>query len=324
MLFNTFFMIYIKLALSLVILLFSFFGPYRSYLNHTPFNDNYYLNVNSGESIDKTISKISDLNVINKFFLRIYLKYNKINHFQAGEYQLKNKILEEIIKDLNNGETLTHKLSITEGMNIYQLNQLIEDSYLINDCHMLKCIQTDLSFKEGILFPDTYYYKKDMIASDILQKSHDILNNHLNYFYKNKNINNKLKKEEILILASIIEKEAGNNDEKFDISSVFLKRLSIDMKLQADPTIIYGLLPNFNGDIKKSDILDRNNKYNTYMIKGLPPTPIALVSLSSLDAAANATLGEYLYFVADSPSSHYFSKTYQEHLNKINDLGLNK
>ena len=324
MLFNTFFMIYIKLVLSLVILLFSFFGPYSSYLNHTPFNDNYYLNVNSGESIDKTISKISDLNVINKFFLRIYLKYNKINQFQAGEYQLKNKILKEIIEDLNNGETLTHKLSITEGMNIYQLNQLIEDSYLINDCHMLKCIQTDLSFKEGILFPDTYYYKKNMIASDILQKSHDILNNHLNYFYKNKNINNKLKKEEILILASIIEKEAGNNDEKFDISSVFLKRLSIDMKLQADPTIIYGLLPNFNGDIKKSDILDRNNKYNTYMIKGLPPTPIALVSLSSLDAAANATLGEYLYFVADSPSSHYFSKTYQEHLKKINDLGLNK
>ena len=317
-------MIYIKLALSLVILLFSFFGPYSSYLNHTPFNYNYYLNVNSGESIDKTISKISDLNIINKFFLRIYLKYNKIIQFQAGEYQLKNKILKEIIEDLNNGETLTHKLSITEGMNIYQLNQLIDDSYLINDCHMLKCIKTDLSFKEGILFPDTYYYKKNMVASDILQKSHDILNNHLNYFYKNKNINNKLKKEEILILASIIEKEAGNNDEKFDISSVFLKRLSIDMKLQADPTIIYGLLPNFNGDIKKSDILDRNNKYNTYMIKGLPPTPIALVSLSSLDAAANATLGEYLFFVADSPSSHYFSKTYQEHLNKINDLGLNK
>ena len=324
MLFNTFFMIYIKLALSLVILLFSFFGPYSSYLNHTPFNYNYYLNVNSGESIDKTISKISDLNIINKFFLRIYLKYNKISQFQAGEYQLKNKILKKIIEDLNNGETLTHRLSITEGMNIYQLNQLIDDSYLINDCHMLKCIKTDLSFKEGILFPDTYYYKKNMVASDILQKSHDILNNHLNYFYKNKNIDNKLKKEEILILASIIEKEAGNNDEKFDISSVFLKRLSIDMKLQADPTIIYGLLPNFNGDIKKSDILDRNNKYNTYMIKGLPPTPIALVSLSSLDAAANATLGEYLFFVADSPSSHYFSKTYQEHLNKINDLGLNK
>ena len=134
-------------------------------------------------------------------------------------------------------------------MNIYQLNQLIDDSYLINDCHMLKCIKTDLSFKEGIIFPDTYYYKKNMLASTILQKSHDILNGHLNYFFKNKDLNNELKKEEILILASIIEKEAGNNDEKFDISSVFLKRLSIDMKLQADPTIIYGLLLDSNNDL---------------------------------------------------------------------------
>ncbi len=317
-------MIYIKLTLSIVVLLFSFIGPYNSYLNHAPFNTSNYLNVTKGESIYITIAKISDLNFINKFFLRIHLNYNKIHKFQAGEYQLYNKTLKNIINDLNNGSTVTHKLSIAEGMNIYQLNQLINDSYLINDCYMLKCIKTDLSFKEGILFPDTYYYKKNMLASNILQKSHDILNKHLDYFYKNKNLNNQLKKEEILILASIIEKEAGNNDEKFHISSVFLKRLSIDMKLQADPTIIYGLLPNFDGDIKKSDILDKNNKYNTYMIKGLPPTPISLVSLTSLDAAANATLGEYLYFVADSPSSHYFSKTYQEHLNKINDLGLNK
>ena len=317
-------MIYIKITLSIVILLFSVFGPYSSYINHIPFKNSHYLDVDKGESIDISISKISNLNFINKFFLRIYLNYNDIYQFQAGEYQLNNKTLKNIINDLNNGKTVTHKLSITEGMNIYQLNQLINESYLINDCNMLECIKTEFSFKEGILFPDTYYYKKNMLASIILQKSHDILNNHLNYFYKNRDLNNVLNKEEILILASIIEKEAGNNDEKFDIASVFLKRLSIDMKLQADPTIIYGLLPNFDGDIKKSDILDKNNKYNTYMIKGLPPTPISLVSLTSLDAAANATLGEYLYFVADSPSSHYFSKTYQEHLNKINDLGLNK
>ena len=77
-----------------------------------------------------------------------------------------------------------------------------------------------------------------------------------------------MNKEEVLILASIIEKEAGNDDEKSKIASVFLKRLSIGMRLQADPTIIYGLLPNFDGDIKKSDILDKNNKYNTYMING--------------------------------------------------------
>ena len=317
-------MIYIKLTLSIFVLLFSFIGPYNSYLNYVPFNNSYYLNVVKGDSIDETISKISNLNFINKLFLRIYLNHNGIYQFQAGEYQLANKVLKNIINDLNNGKTVTHKLSITEGMNIYQLNQLIDDSYLINDCHMLKCIKTDLSFKEGIIFPDTYYYKKNMLASTILQKSHDILNGHLNYFFKNKDLNNELKKEEILILASIIEKEAGNNDEKFDISSVFLKRLSIDMKLQADPTIIYGLLPDFDGDIKKSDILDKNNKYNTYMINGLPPSPIAVSSLSSIKSVYEGVPSDYLFFVADSKTSHYFSKTYKEHLNKIKELGLDK
>jgi UPF0755 protein len=159
-----------------------------------------------------------------------------------------------------------------------------------------------------------------MKASSILIKSHKRLDEYLNNNINDENMN----KEDILILASIIEKEAGNDEEKLKISGVFLKRLSINMKLQADPTIIYGLLPNFDGDIKKSDILNRNNKYNTYMINGLPPTPISISSLSSIDAAINGLPGEYLFFVADSSTSHYFSKTYEEHVNKIKELGLNK
>jgi UPF0755 protein len=96
------------------------------------------------------------------------------------------------------------------------------------------------------------------------------------------------------------------------------------MRLQADPTIIYGLLPNFDGDIKKSDILNKTNKYNTYMINGLPPTPISISSTSSIKAAKNSTPGDYLFFVANSSTTHYFSKTYDEHLSKIKELGLNK
>jgi UPF0755 protein len=137
--------------------------------------------------------------------------------------------------------------------------------------------------------------------------------------------NNILKnKYQALILASIVEKEAGNHSEKSDIASVFLKRISIGMKLQADPTIIYGLLPNFDGDIRKSDILDKNNIYNTYMINGLPPTPISISSPSSIEAVILSTPGEYLFFVANSPNSHYFSRTYAEHLNMIKKVGLDK
>ena len=317
-------MIYIKFIFFIVLVLSSFFGPYYGYLNHIPSTSTKVLDVAYGENINKTISKISNLNLINKIFLNIYLNTEDINQFQAGEYEITNKTFKVIIDDLKVGNTITHKLIIKEGMNIYQLNELIEKSYLFNDCNMLKCIKSNFNFKEGILYPDTYYYKKSMLASNILQKSHDIMQIHLNEIFNNKNLSNNLTKEEILILASIIEKEAGNEDEKIKISSVFLKRLSINMRLQADPTIIYGLLPNFDGDIKKSDILDKKNKYNTYMIKGLPPTPISIVSINSIKAAANAEIGEYLYFVADTPQSHYFSKTYEEHLNKINELGLNK
>ncbi|MAR95320.1 MAG: hypothetical protein CMD46_03050 [Gammaproteobacteria bacterium] len=317
-------MIYMKLILFVLLILSSFFGPYYGYLNHIPSTSEKVLNVTYGESINKTISKISNLNSINKVFIKIYLSSKNITKFQAGEYEIIGKTLNEIIDNLNIGKTITHKLKIKEGMNIYQINELLDNSYLINDCNMLNCIKTNFNFKEGILYPDTYYYKRDMLASNILQGSHNRLKKYLNEIFMNKNISNNLKKDEILILASIIEKEAGNEAEKIKISSVFLSRLSINMRLQADPTIIYGLLPNFDGDIKKSDILDKNNKYNTYMINGLPPTPISIVSINSISAAANAEIGEYLYFVADTPNSHYFSKTYQEHLNKINQLGLNK
>ena len=101
------------------------------------------------------------------------------------------------------------------------------------------------------------------------------------------------------------------------ISSVFLQRISLSMKLQADPTIIYGLLPSFDGDIKRKDIKDKNNKFNTYVIKALPPTSIAISSKSSIEAAILSEPGDYLYFVANKEGSHYFSKTYNEHLEAV-------
>ena len=223
------------------------------------------------------------------------------------------------------GKTYTHSLTIIEGMNVYDIEKELENSFLINDCRLLECIKTNYPFKEGVLYPDTYFYKKGMKASDLLNKSHKKLDDFLNTIWIKKSDIDILKnKYQALVLASIIEKEAGNHAEKPDIAGVFLKRISIGMKLQADPTIIYGLLPNFDGDIKKSDILNKNNKYNTYMINGLPPTPISISSISSINASIDSIPGEYLFFVADSPTSHYFSKTYEEHLNKINQLGLNK
>ena len=310
----------IKLFLIVFLLIISIYSPYKAFIDHIPVYEDTVIDIDSGESINKVFSKFTTLNIVNKVFLKVFIRSNDLNLIQHGEYNITNKSIRNIIFDMNIGKTVTHKIKINEGITIYDLENLLDKSLLINDCSFLKCLENEFSFNEGILYPDTYYYKKGMKASSILIKSHERLNEYLNNNMKDNNMN----KEEILILASIIEKEAGNDDEKLEISGVFYKRLSINMKLQADPTIIYGLLPNFDGDIKKTDIHDKNNKYNTYMINGLPPTPISISSISSINAAINGSPGEYLFFVADSSTSHYFSKTYEEHLEKIEELGLNK
>ena len=318
-------MFLLRIIFIVVLIWLSFFGPYKAFLNSNPISDKKYLDVYEGSSMYALLNNLKLNSSINKLFFKIYLNINSIESFQAGEYAIENKNFIEIIDLLAQGKTFTHSFTIIEGMNIYDLESKINESYLINDCSFLACIKSDYPFKEGVLYPDTYYYKKGMKASEILNISHKKLDDILNTIWIKKPQNDILKnKYQALVLASIIEKEAGNHEEKTDIASVFLKRLSIGMRLQADPTIIYGLLPNFSGDIRKSDILDKNNIYNTYMIKALPPTPISISSMSSIEAAIMSLPGEYLYFVANSPNSHYFSRTYDEHLNMIKKVGLDK
>ena len=318
-------MFLLRIIFIVVLIWLSFFGPYKAFLNSNPVTDKKYLDVYEGSSMYAVLNNLKLNSSINKLFFKIYLNINSIESFQAGEYAIENKNFIEIIDLLASGKTFTHSFAIIEGMNIYDLESKINKSYLINDCSFLACIKSDYPFKEGVLYPDTYYYKKGMKASEILNISHKKLDDILNTIWIKKPQNDILKnKYQALVLASIIEKEAGNHEEKTDIASVFLKRLSIGMRLQADPTIIYGLLPNFSGDIRKSDILDKNNIYNTYMIKGLPPAPISIASMSSIEAAIMSLPGEYLYFVANSPNSHYFSRTYDEHLNMIKKVGLDK
>ena len=301
----------------------SIIGPYIALLNSI--SSVSLITIEKGDSMNGVISKLVPNTPLNKLFFKIHIKKNQIEPFKAGEYNISQMSIAKSIDVFNKGDSFTRSLQINEGITIFDLDIIINNSLLINDCLNLECLKTDYPFKEGVLYPDTYFYKKGMKASEILKASHEILDNKLTNLWDKKPQSNMLKnKFEALILASIIEKEAGNHLEKKDIAGVFLKRISLGMKLQADPTIIYGLLPNFDGDIKKTDILDKNNRYNTYMIKGLPPTPISIVSITSLEAAVLGTPGDYLFFVADTPTSHHFSKTYEEHKRMIKKIGLDK
>ena len=298
-------------------------GPYFSFINFKNTEKNI-LYIEKGDSITASLNQIISLNYFNKSLLKFYISSNNIKNIKAGEYFVKNKNIYEIINDISNGNFYKRSFTIREGSNIYDLKTNLSKSFLKNDCEMLSCINS-YKIKEGLLLPDTYFYYRDTKSSEIILSSNRSLNSLMDKLWINKPDSNPLKnKYEALILASIIEKEAGNNDEKYLISGVILNRLNQKMRLQADPPLIYGLLPNFDGDIKKTDILNKRNIYNTYMNNGLPPSPIAFASKSSIEAAILAEPNEYLFFVADSASSHYFSKSYKEHKEAINRLGLDK
>jgi UPF0755 protein len=295
-----------------------FVGPYFSFLNNKIYIEPMTFDIKKGSTSSQILNNISkDPNPIEIIFIKLFLTLNSGN-YQSGEYEVSNKSLIDIHNQIIDGNTVTHQITIVPGMNKYDIDNLINNSFLINDCQYLNCIQSDYNFTEGMILPDTYYYKKGMKSSLLLKRSSADLMEFVESIWTTKPPTNPLKSiKDSLILASIVEKEAGNELEKNKIAAVFLKRLSIKMKLQADPTIIYGLMPNFDGDIKKSNIKDKKNPYNTYVIKSLPPTPIAVSSKSSIEASILSEPGEYLFFVANKKGSHYFSKTYNEHLEAV-------
>ena len=282
-----------------------------------------FYNVSKGDSFNSIFDDFY-LQPIQKIFLKIYLKKNKLQVAQAGHYYLKNKSWKEFLNSVSNGDVVIFKFEIPSGKNLYEVKKIISESNFKNDCNNFDCLDNRFNFVEGTLKPETYFYKHSSSLASILQKSQTEFFQTASNLWDNKNPQLPIKNlSDAIILASIVEKEAGNNDEKPIIAGVFLHRMSIGMKLQADPTIIYGLLPNFNGDITKANLRDKNNPYNTYQISGLPPTPISTVSKSSLEAVILGMKNDYLYFVAKGDGTHKFSKTYQEHLDAVNRYQLN-
>ena len=166
---------------------------------------------------------------------------------------------------------------------------------------------------EGSVLPDTYFFSDEEDLVKVLEDSKLSLVEHVEDLWERKPADNPLKnKDEALVLASIIEREALLNSEQTIIASVFLSRLRKGMKLQADPTSSYGYYKDYGERIGRA-VLDDQNEFNTYVIKGLPPSPICFPSKGAIEAAITSSPGEYLYFVAKGDGSHIFSKTYEEH-----------
>ena len=309
--------------LALAIIVIVLVGSSESIVYSRAHDNQEFYNIEEGASLNSILEDF-ELPFLKKNLLKIYLKNNDINVAQAGYYKLKNQSWKDFISSVTNGDVVIFKLNIPAGKNLYELKEILLNTSLDNDCDNFECLNDTFEFIEGTLKPDTYFYKYASSMANILNQSQVEFIQLAKNLWSKKNPNTPLKSlSDAIILSSIVEKEAGNDDEKTVIAGVFLHRLSIGMRLQADPTIIYGLLPEFNGDITKANLRDKNNIYNTYQISGLPPTPISTISQSSLEAVILGMQNDYLYFVAKGDGTHKFSKTYKEHLDAVKKYQLN-
>ena len=282
--------------------------------------------IESGKTTSAISQKLYDSNLIlsTKFFNFYSRLFSLDDNFKAGEYSLNSyESIHSLGEKFSNGKILYRKLTILPGMTLSQILDQGNQTGLINDLFIKDNIldrNLPLLFEEGQFYPDTYFYIRGDTYSSVLLQSQIKWNEISTMLWSKRNANLPFKNlKDAITLASIIEKEGT---EKETIASVFINRLNKDMKLQSDPTVIYALGKNFDGDLRRKD-LNFNSPYNTYRYKGLPPSPISTVSEESLKAALNPADTNYLYFVSMGNGFHKFSKTLKEHNQAVREYQLN-
>jgi UPF0755 protein len=265
------------------------------------------------------------------FWLKVYAKINpELVKLKQGMYLIEAKPLLAMISDMNKGRDHQFPFTILEGSTFKQvLSDFKNADYLeqVSETALNNALK-EMGIKqdnpEGWFYPDTYFYSAGDSQLAILKRAYDKMQQTLEKAWQSRDMAVPLKSQyEALILASIIEKESGHNAERDLIASVFVNRINKGMRLQTDPTVIYGLGDEYQGDIK-SEHLRRHTPYNTYRINGLPPTPIAMPSEQAIYATLNPRYSDFYYFVASGGGEHHFSKTLAEHNAAVRKYLLNK
>jgi peptidoglycan lytic transglycosylase G len=276
-----------------------------------------------GSSLKQVAAQLANAGVVDHpfSFMMLGRLLGKSGEVRAGSYLLSpNRPPMELLRKLTQGETLLGKITFIEGWNYRQLRQALDanpslrhDAAGMSDAELLSALGSPHAHPEGLFFPDTYYF--DLGSSDLalLKRAYQAMQTTLEKNWAQRQPGLPYKDTyEALIMASIIEKETGASDERPLIAAVFVNRLRLGMRLQTDPTVIYGQGDNFDGNLRKED-LAMDTPYNTYTRVGLPPTPICLPSADSIRAALNPEPTRALYFVAKGNGRHQFSDTLDEH-----------
>ncbi len=251
---------------------------------------------------------------------------------QAGNYRLDKPLPPlELLRKLVDGDVIPMTVTFVEGITFAEMRRQLESTAGVkitlrglSDAEVLKKIGAAETHGEGLFFPDTYQFAAGVSDQELLKKSYQAMQRKLAYAWAKRSADLPYKNAyEALIMASIIEKETGRADERTLIGSVFINRLRMPMRLQTDPTVIYGMGRSFDGNIRRRD-LSVDTPYNTYTRDGLPPTPIAMPGWGSLQGALNPAQSDKLYFVAKGDGSHYFSRSLDEHNRAVAKYQLGK
>ncbi|HEB86210.1 MAG TPA: endolytic transglycosylase MltG [Gammaproteobacteria bacterium] len=298
-------------------------NDYRVFLQ-TPMTDtglNYRLE--PGANLTHVAHDLAQQGILDKpRYLLMYARLQgNADRIGAGEYRIRAGTTPvEFYQQLVEGKVVQHALTIVEGWTFRQMMTAINASPQIkhtlmnaSDAEIMAAIGHPGEHPEGRFLPDTWLFPRGMRDVDFLRRAYEAMQNYLVKEWQGRAIGLPLKSPyDALILASIVEKETALPSERATIAGVFIRRLQKHIRLQTDPTVIYGMGARYKGNIRRQD-LKRDTPYNTYRHYGLPPTPIALPGRASIHAALHPVLGKMLYFVAKGDGSHYFSATLEEH-----------
>lgn len=288
------------------------------------------LSIEPGTSPRALAQDVQDAGVeVNPLFLYAWFRFSgQARGIKAGSYELDATITpRRLLSKLVRGEEALRAVTLVEGWNWRQVRQALAradqlkgDSTELDDAAIMARLGRPGVVPEGRFYPDTYTYSKGSSDLAVLQRALRAMDKKLEAVWQARDPNLPLKSpEEVLILASIVEKETGRGSDRPLIASVFVNRLRTGMLLQTDPTVIYGMGERFDGNLRKRDLLT-DTPWNTYTRPGLPPTPIAMPGRGALLAAVHPAESRSLYFVARGDGSSHFSATLDEHNRAVNQF----
>ena len=264
---------------------------------------------------------------VNATLLYLWFRLSgQSRQIRAGSYEWSGQVSpRQILQKLVRGDESSGSVTLVEGWNIRQVREALRkadrlkpDTAQLSDAQLMQALERPGLHPEGRFFPDTYTYSKGSTDLAVLRRAVRAMDRHLEAAWAQRNPKIPLKMpEQALILASIVEKETGLLSDQGQISAVFHNRLVLGMRLQTDPTVIYGMGTRFDGNIRRSD-LTTDTPYNTYTREGLPPTPISMPGRAALHAALHPAASKALFFVARGDGSSEFSATLEEHNRAVN------